>query len=106
MITDGYWSSRQTLYNLKRGLFAEHIRFYIGRHRRRGQSRAHGNRYLRLARVFGFWLATSSELADVQDELVTQCLAERSRHRPPNRREALAPARLLSVLRDTDVIVP
>ncbi|AJR23105.1 site-specific integrase [Sphingobium sp. YBL2] len=107
MITDGYLSSSRILRGLKRGPFAEHIHLYIEWLRRRGYSREIGHRYLSLARDFGFWLAaTGSDLADVREGLVTRYLAERSRHRPQYRGDALALARLLLVLREANAIAP
>lgn len=105
MITDGYLNRSRVVRDLRHGLFGEHIHLYVEWLQRRGYSLEVGHRYLSLSRDFGFWLnATGSGLADIQEALVTQYLAERSRHRPRYRGDALALARLLSVLRDANVI--
>jgi site-specific recombinase XerD len=107
MITDNYLHTSRVLRGLKRGPFGEHIHLYLGWLQRHGYSRQVGHRYLSIARDFGFWLdATGSGPADIREELVTRYLAERSRHRPRYRGDALALARLLSVLRDANVIAP
>lgn len=107
MITDDYLNTGRVLRGLKHGPFSEHIHLYVEWLQRRGYSREVGHRYLSLARDFGFWLdATGSGPADIREELVTRYLAERSRHRPRYRGDALALARLLSVLRDANVIAP
>ncbi len=107
MITDQYLSSSRVLRGLQRGPFAQHVHLYIAWLQQRGYSREVGHRYLSLARDFGFWLAaTGSDLADVQEEIVVQYLADRSRHRPQYRGDALALARLLAVLREAKAIAP
>lgn len=107
MITDKYLCGSRILRGLKRGPLADHIHLYIEWLRQRGYSRVIGHRYLSLARDFGFWLgATGLGLADLREELVTRYLAERSRHRPQYRGDALALARLLSVLREANAIAP
>lgn len=105
MITDDYLNTSRVVRGLNQGPFGEHIHLYIEWLQRRGYSREIGQRYLGLARDFGVWLgATGSSLADVREALVTQYLAERARHRPRYRGDALVLARLLSVLREANVI--
>jgi site-specific recombinase XerD len=107
MITDAYLSTSRVVTDLKHGLFGAHIHLYVEWLQQRGYSREVGHRHLSLARDFGFWLtATGSGLADIREALVTGYLAERARHRPRYRGDALALARLLSVLREADVIAP
>lgn len=107
MITDNYLHTSRVLRGLKLGPFGEHIHLYLGWLQRHGYSRQVGHRYLSLARDFGFWLdASGLGLADIREELVTGYLAERSRHRPRCRGDALALARLVSILRNADVIAP
>lgn len=107
MITDGYLNTSRVVRSLKEGPFGEHIHLYVEQLQRDGYCLVTGHRYLSLARDFGFWLdATGSGLADVREALVTQYLAERSRHRRRYRGDARALARLLAVLRDANVIAP
>lgn len=107
MITDDYLNSSRVVSGLKKGPLGEHIQLYIDWLRQRGYSREIGHRYLSLARDFGIWLAaTGSGLADIEEALVTWYLAERARHRPRYRGDALALARLLSVLREAKIIAP
>lgn len=107
MITNDYLNRSRVVRGLKHGPFGEHIHLYVEWLQRGGYSLEVGHRYLSLARDFGFWLAaTGFGLADFQEELVTQYLAERSRHRPRYRGDALALARLLAVLREVNVIAP
>lgn len=107
MITDDYLNTSRVVKGLKQGPLGEHIHFYIDWLQRRGYSRVIGHRYLSLARDFSVWLAaTGSGLADIEEALVTRYLAERARHRPRCRGDALALARLLSVLREANIIAP
>lgn len=107
MITDDYLNTSRVVRGLKNGPFGEHIHLYVEWLQRGDYSLEIGHRYLSLARDFGFWLdATGAGLADIREELVTRYLAERSRHRPRYRGDAQALARLLSVLREANVIAP
>lgn len=107
MITDAYLNTSLVARGLKDGPFGEHIHLYIEQLQRGGYCLATSHRYLRLARDFGFWLtATGSGLADIEEALVAQYLAERWRHRPRRSRDTLALARLLSFLREASVIAP
>ena len=83
MITNDYLNRSRVVRGLQHGPFGEHIHLYVEWLQQGGYSLEVGHRYLSLARDFGFWLAaTGFGLADFQEELVTQYLAERSRHRP------------------------
>ena len=105
MITGDYLNTSRVVRGLKQGPLGEHIHLYIDWLQRRGYSREIGQRHLSLARDFGVWLAaTGSRLDDIEDAQVIRYLAERARHRPRYRGDALALARLLSVLRDANVI--
>lgn len=107
MITDNCLNASRVLRSLIKGPLGEHIHLYVEQLQRCGYCVQTGNRYLSVVRDFGFWLgATSSGLADIREELVTRYLAERSRHRPPRIGDAPALARLLSVLREANVIAP
>lgn len=107
MITNDYLNRSRVVKGLRHGPFGEHIHLYTEWLQRRGYSLVISHRCLSLAQDFGFWLAaTGSGLADIQEALVTQYLTERSRHRPRYRGDALALARLLSILREANVIAP
>lgn len=107
MVTDAYLTTSRVVRGLKHGPFGEHIHLYVEQLRRCGYCVQTSHRYLSLARDFGFWLAaTGSGLADIREALVTQYLAERSRHRPRYRGDAQALARLLSALREANLIAP
>lgn len=107
MITDSYLNRSRVVRGLMEGPLGEHIHHYVEQLQRHGYSLEIAHRYLSLARDFGFWLgATGLGLADIREALVTQYLAERSTHRPRYRGDALALARLLSVLRDANIIAP
>lgn len=107
MITNDYLNRSRVMRGLKHGPFGEHINLYVEWLQRRGYSLQVGHRYLSLARDFGFWLAaTGAGLTDIQEALVSQFLAERSLHHPRYRGDALALSRLLSVLRDANVVAP
>ena len=107
MITDSYLNRSRVARSLKEGPFGEHIHLFIEQLRRGGYSLVTGHKYLSLVRDFGFWLsATGSGLADIQEALVTQYIAERSRHRPRFRGDARALAQFLSLLREANVIAP
>ena len=107
MITDRYLSRSRVVRSLMEGPLSEHIHLYIEQLQREGYSLEVSHRLLSVVRDFGFWLGvTRSGLADIHEALVTQYLAERSRHRPPDRADARALDRLLSVLREANVIAP
>lgn len=107
MITKDYLNRSRVVRELKQGPLGEHIHHYVEWLERGGYSLVVSHRSLSLARDFGFWLAaTGFGLADIQEDLVTQYLTERSRHRPQYNGNALALARLLAVLREVNVIAP
>lgn len=107
MITDDYLNTSRVLRNLIEGPLGEHIHLYVEQLQRCGYRLRTGHRYLSVVRDFGYWLgATGSGPSDIQEELVTRYLAERSRHRPPHGEDPRALARLLSVLREANVIAP
>jgi hypothetical protein len=107
MITDRYLSRSRVVRSLMEGPLGEHIHLYIEQLQREGYSLEVSHRLLSVVRDFGFWLGvTGSGLADIHEALVTQYLAERSRHRPSDRADARALDRLLSVLREGNVIAP
>jgi site-specific recombinase XerD len=107
MITDDYLNRSRVMRGLKSGLLGEHIHLYVEHLQRAGYSREVGHRFLSVVQDFGFWLgAAGNGLGDVQEELVSQYLAERRRHRPLHKADARALSRLLSVLREAGVIAP
>lgn len=107
MITEGYLNTSRVMRSLSEGPFGEHIHLLVERLQQGGYCLVTGHRYLSLTRDFGFWLVASGfDLADVREELVSQYLTERSRHRPARRGDALALARMLAVLREANVIAP
>jgi site-specific recombinase XerD len=107
MITDEYLSTSRVVQGLRRGPLGEHMHLYIEQLQRAGYGREIGHRSLSVAQDFAFWLgATGAGVADIQEALVSQYLAERSRHRPPRKADAQALARLLAVLRAAKVIAP
>lgn len=107
MITDGYLNRSRVVRSLMEGPLGMHIDPYVEQLRRGGYSIEVSHRLLSVVRDFGFWLgATGTSLTDVSEALATRYLAERSRHRPPNKADARALDRLLTVLRETNVIAP
>jgi len=107
MITDDYLSGSRVMRGLRRGPLGEHIGLYVERLRQAGYSLESSHRFLSVLRDFGFWLgATGAILADVDDALVGRYLAERSRHRPPQKADGRALERLLAVFREAKVIAP
>jgi len=105
MITDSYIDSSRVVRSLKAGPLGKHIHLVLEHLQRGGYSRVVGHRLLSIVRDFGFWLgATGAGLADIREATAAQYLAERSRHRPRFRGDALALARLLAILREADVI--
>lgn len=107
MITDDYLNRSRVVRSLMEGLLGEHIHLYVEPLQRGRYSLATGHRFLSVVRDFGFWLGvTGSGFADIQEALVAEYLAERSRHRPPDKADARALGRLLSVLREANVIPP
>lgn len=105
MITDGYVNRSRVIRGLRAGPLGEHIHLYVEQLQRGGYSQEAGHRLLSVVRDFGFWLgATGAGLPDICEATVVQYLAERSRHRPRFRGDALALARLLSILREANVI--
>jgi site-specific recombinase XerD len=107
MITDVYVSRSRVMRSLRAGPLGEHICLYVAQLQQGGYSLETGHRRLSIVRDFGFWLgATGARLADIDEATVTQYLAERSRHRPPFGGDARALARLLSILREANVIAP
>lgn len=107
MITKDYLNRSRVVRGLKHGPFGEHIHHYVEWLERGGFSLVIGHRSLSLAQGFGRWLAaTGYGLADIQEELVSQYLAERSRHRRRYEGDALALTRLLVALREANVIAP
>lgn len=107
MITDDYLSRSRVVQGLRRGPLGEHIHLFVEHLQRAGYGPESGHRFLSVAQDFGFWLgATGAGLADIQEALVSQYLAERSRHRPPRRADAQGLVWLLAVLRAAKVIAP
>lgn len=107
MITDGYLNRSRVVRSLMEGPLGTHIDPYVEQLRRGGYSIEVSHRLLSVVRDFGFWLgATGTSLTDVSEALATRYLAERSRHRPPNKADARALDRLLTVLREANVIAP
>jgi site-specific recombinase XerD len=105
MITDVYMNKSRVMRSLRTGPLGEHIHLYIDQLQQGGYSLQTGHRLLSIVRDFGFWLgSTGAGLADIHEATVTQYLAERSQHRPRFRGDALALARLLSILREANVI--
>jgi site-specific recombinase XerD len=107
MITDDYVNRSRVMRRLRAGLLGGYIHLYVEQLQRVGYSLESGHRFLSVVEDFGFWLgATGSALGDIDEALVTQYLAERSRHRPPHRADARGLGWLLSVLREAKVIAP
>ena len=107
MITDDYLNRSRVMQALRRGPLGEHIRLYVEQLQQDGYSLESGHRLLSVVQDFGFWLgATGNGLSNIQEALVSQYLAERSRHRPSHAGDVRALGRLLSVLREAEVIAP
>lgn len=107
MITDEYLNRSRVMQRLRRGLLGEHIHLYVEQLQRVGYSLESGHKFLSVVQGFAFWLgATGRTLSDVHEAVVTQYLAERSRHRPPRKDNARALSWLLSALREAEIIAP
>lgn len=105
MITDGYLNRSRVMRSLMEGPLGMHIDPYVEQLRRGGYSIEVSHRLLSVVRDFGFWLgATGTGLTDISEALAARYLAERSRHRPANKADARALDRLLTVLREANVI--
>ncbi|WIW90518.1 site-specific integrase (plasmid) [Sphingobium sp. V4] len=105
MITDKYLNRSRVVRGLMEGPLGEHAHLYVERLQRGGYSLEIGHRLLSVVRDFGFWLgATGRGLGDIHEATVKQYLTERARHRPRFRGDALALVRLLSILREANVI--
>lgn len=107
MITDDYLNTSRVVQGLKDGPFGKYTHLLIEELRRGRYSLATSHQYLSLAHAFGFWLSASGPVvADVQEALVAQYLAERWRHHPRRFGDCSALALLLSVLRAAGIITP
>lgn len=107
MITDDYLSTSRVMRRLMRGPLGEHIHLYVEHLQRSRFSGVWGHHSLSIVHDLGFWLgATGRGLDDLNETVVSKYLAERSRHRPPRLGDAGALRRLLSVLREANVIAP
>lgn len=107
MITHDYLRASRLMRRMMRGPLGEHIHLYVEHLQRAGFSGVQGHRSLSIVHDFGFWLgATGRGLEDLDEVLVSKYLAERSRHRPARGGDARAFSRLLSVLREANVIAP
>lgn len=107
MITGDYLSRSRVMQRLRRGPLGEYIHLYVEHLQRTGYSGATGHWFLSVVQDFAFWLgASGSGLGDIQEALVSQYLSERWRHRSPRTGDARALSRLLSALREANVIAP
>lgn len=107
MISQDYLDSSRVVRGLKNRPLGQHFDLYVERHRQAGDSHAITQRFLSLVQDFGHWLkAKGKGVEEIEEALVRAYLTERARHRPTRQSDAQALRRLLTMLREANVIPP
>lgn len=107
MISQDYLDSSRVVRGLKNGPLGQYFDLCVERHRQAGYSHVITQRFLSLMQDFGHWLrATGKSVEEIEEAVVRAYLTERARHRPTRQSDAQALRRLLTMLREANVIPP